>query len=244
MQSNNTFCWGRFSKYFVWDLKRCWSVFGLNLAILAVVPLITAYLACNLITFFAHNYRIGFDCSFSIVVMYMTMLCIGAAMPARCYGHMTERVDGQFWPAIPASVLERTVSMVVICSLALISGTAGYVAIDALIGIADPEYEYYILNPHSRVFASVDIFPLILFLSGIAFTYIWGAVFFKRVKIAWTSLIIMALAVALWLLLMLCSNLFVVESDTTVLSAFILLFAVYDALMLYLIYRRMKTIKP
>ncbi len=242
MQNNNTFCRDRFSKYFIWDLKRCWSGFSLTLVILTVMPLIATYVLLNLYTVLDRNVRFGFHSAFSIVMMYLTMLCIGTAMPVKCYGQMRDTGIGTAWITMPASALEKTVGMVILCILALIIGTTGYLAVDALICMADPEYENSLFKDLPSIFSSVDVFPFILYLLGIEFTYIWGAIFFKRAKIAKTSLIIIVLAMALWLLLMLGSYLFVAPSNTLVLAAFILLFTAYDTLVLYMIYRRLKTI--
>ena len=60
-------------------------------------------------------------------------------MPVKCYGKLTEKQYGSFWLTLPASKLEKFISMIIItCIIAPLAGILLYIGADALICAIDP----------------------------------------------------------------------------------------------------------
>jgi hypothetical protein len=69
----------------------------------------------------------------------MMAVCLVVTMPVKCYGKLTEKQYGSFWLTLPASRLEKFISMIIItCIIAPIAGFGIYLGIDAIICAIDP----------------------------------------------------------------------------------------------------------
>ena len=124
----------RFGKYFASDLKTCWANYGLShLTISLLVPLAIYILsvAFNLVMSSAWD---GPDRGLRFFAFCFALLCMVVTMPVKCYGRITEKQYGSFWLTLPASRLEKFVSMVVTtCIIVPVCGIALYLGMDALI---------------------------------------------------------------------------------------------------------------
>ena len=102
---NNTFDWNRFGKVLKKDLHNLWPMFGTTMIILAALPF-TIWLLALVIN---HEFTIGPDWR---VIMIMMVSGLAALMlPSRLYRTMNLRNEGIYYAMLPASKLEKFISM-------------------------------------------------------------------------------------------------------------------------------------
>lgn len=71
-------------------------------------------------------------------VFAIAMFCMVVTMPVKCYGKLTDKQYGSFWLMLPASRLEKFISMLLICCIiAPALGLGMYIGMDALICTID-----------------------------------------------------------------------------------------------------------
>ena len=102
---NNTFDWNRFCKVINKDFRNLWPMFGTTAIVLATLPFAIWLLAlvCNRNFVIDPNYR---------VVMLMGFSSLAALMlPSRLYRTMNLRNEGIYYAMLPASKLEKFLSM-------------------------------------------------------------------------------------------------------------------------------------
>ena len=199
----------RFGKYFQYDLGHAVSNYGLTALILGLWPFL--WLVFQWV--FKAVFRTGdFDGDFThtvwpVVVMIIVFMSFGA----RVYGGVTDRKKGTDWIALPASALEKTLSLLLITCVVLpacifLLTTIG----NALVSIFVPDNGSILpfcgLRDHLD-FGEENYInaPLILWLNWcenvLAFTL--GALCFKRNKVGKTILCYIALMFIFGILMML-----------------------------------------
>ena len=68
----------------------------------------------------------------------VAMFCMIVTMPSKCYGRLTDKQYGSFWLMLPASRLEKFISMMVICCIvAPFISICMYLGIDAVLCAID-----------------------------------------------------------------------------------------------------------
>ena len=73
-----------------------------------------------------------------VFVFAVAMLCMIITMPVKCYGRITEKQYGSSWLMLPASRLEKFVSMFLLtCIIVPVAGIVLYLSMDALICALD-----------------------------------------------------------------------------------------------------------
>jgi hypothetical protein len=71
-------------------------------------------------------------------IFFIAVVCLVVTMPVKCYGKLTEKQYGSFWLTLPASKLEKFISMIIItCIIAPLAGILLYIGADALICAID-----------------------------------------------------------------------------------------------------------
>ena len=120
MKTSDIFNIGRFGRYFASDLRTCWSNYGLSLLTIAILFPVGSYILTN---------------AFNLV---LKSICLVVTMPVKCYGRITEKQYGSFFITLPASRLEKFISMFLMTSiLAPAAGFALYLGTDAIICALD-----------------------------------------------------------------------------------------------------------
>ena len=67
-------------------------------------------------------------------IFCVALICMVVTMPVKCYGKITEKQYGSFWLTLPASRLEKFISMFLLsCIIVPILGVALFLGIDAII---------------------------------------------------------------------------------------------------------------
>ena len=119
---NNTFNISRFGKYFAYDLKRQWKNIGMLMLIFALFPIIfymiymffAALCDGGLLKIFS-GIEIDGPAMWTRFGVFAAMTCIFVMLfPSRAYGEITDKAKGSEWLMLPASRLEKFVSMILI----------------------------------------------------------------------------------------------------------------------------------
>lgn len=135
--SNENFTFQRFWNYFQYDLKQLWRNNGKAAILLGFISVIcylvwvvgslvftgqwhAPAMAARLVFFFFGSL---------ILMFYQT----------RTYGYLTEKQAGSAWLMIPASVLEKSISMILITILVIpLAYVGSYLILDSVIALLDP----------------------------------------------------------------------------------------------------------
>lgn len=131
---NDIFNFRRFGKYFTTDFRTCWANYGLSLMTISLLAPLASYLIVVAINQILHNTWDGPDIGLRVFAFAVAMICMVITMPVKCYGKITEKQYGSFWLNLPASRLEKFISMILMtCIIVPVSGVLLYLGLDALI---------------------------------------------------------------------------------------------------------------
>ena len=139
MKTNDIFDFRRFGKYFASDIRTCAANYGLSLlALTMLAPIATELITAGFSLLLDLTWQ-GAWLGLRVGVFAIAMLCLVVTMPVKCYGKLTDKQYGAFWLMLPASRLEKFISMLLICCIiAPVIGLGMYLCIDALICMIDP----------------------------------------------------------------------------------------------------------
>ena len=139
METNNIFNFKRFGKYFVSDLRTGVANYGLSLLALTVITPLALECLTGVFNMILELTWEGAGFGMRVGTFCVAMFCILVTMPTKCYGKITDKQYGAFWLMLPASRLEKFISMLLICCIiAPVIGVAVYLGVDALICAIDP----------------------------------------------------------------------------------------------------------
>ena len=131
---NDNFNFRRFGKYFGTDIRTCWSNYGLSLLTISILSPVFFYILITTFHLILNSSWDGPDMGLRFFVFCIALACLVITMPVKCYGKITEKQYGTFWLTLPASRLEKFISMFLMtCIIFPIAGIATYLAVDALI---------------------------------------------------------------------------------------------------------------
>ena len=131
---NDNFNFRRFGKYFSTDIRTCWSNYGLSLLTISILSPVFFYILITTFHLILNSSWDGPDMGLRFFVFCIALTCLVITMPVKCYGKITEKQYGTFWLTLPASRLEKFISMFLMtCIIFPIAGIATYLAVDALI---------------------------------------------------------------------------------------------------------------
>ena len=131
---NDNFNFRRFGKYFCTDIRTCWSNYGLSLLTISILSPVFFYILITTFHLILNSSWDGPDMGLRFFVFCIALACLVITMPVKCYGKITEKQYGTFWLTLPASRLEKFISMFLMtCIIFPIAGIATYLAVDALI---------------------------------------------------------------------------------------------------------------
>jgi hypothetical protein len=156
MKTKDIFNFNRFGKYFVSDLKTCAANYGLSLLVTALLLPLALY--CITVGFNALMSGIwdGPDMWLRATCFLIAMVCIVVQMPVKCYGRITEKQYGSFWLTLPASRLEKFVSMFLMtCIIVPVIGVGCFIGLDAIICALDPTCGGSLVSGVNEVFSKI-----------------------------------------------------------------------------------------
>lgn len=207
---NRYFDFRRFGNYLLYDLKNACRKFGLSTLILGLSPLILFVFGLLCEWVFS-----GSTCEIPLVLRWMTvMFALALAYiiaPAKLYGPLTDKRYGADYLLLPASQLEKWLSMLIVLCIALpLVMALVTLASDSLLSLCFSGIYSGTLFTAADCSDAIEAFsqfgfslPLLLFFQWVCNVLIFalGAVWFKRAKIIKTF-------VAIWLFGMAFSFLF------------------------------------
>ena len=211
----------RFGKYFAYDVRSAVSNYGLTMLILGFWPVIWLLFGHLLSFLFGQDVLLS-DQTLRIwpaVVVFIVCLSFGA----RVYGGVTDRRKGTEWISLPASALEKTLSLLLVtCVVAPAVLLALTAFSNALVSLFVRGFGSILpfKTMGSLIGAKADgnfiNLPLILWLNwseNILF-FTLGALCFKRNKVGKTILCYIGLALLAGIVMMLCFHTTNLDEET------------------------------
>lgn len=135
--NNDVFNMNRFGRYLVTDIKNAIARYGISLLIMATISL-TGYLLCG---FFTTIVGTGWHSMGEVgrsVMMGITFVVLTITAPAKIYGFITDKKEGSSFLMIPASSLEKTLSMILVCCVIVpLAFFAVYFTLDQIVCLID-----------------------------------------------------------------------------------------------------------
>ncbi len=207
---NNTFDLKRFGTYFVSDLRSAFNNTYLTVLITSITEVI-AYLFCGVMQLITVGSWISYPLIGRLITFIVVFYILIIFVPSKAYGFFTDKRRGSFYTLIPASALEKTLSMiinvVVIAPLAYLVISLG---IDALLCLVDPNCGQPIVSAvfngaselnkglgELNISAGFNVFSIGELILGLFFnilcwtlTFLLGALYFKKNKIGKTILVV------------------------------------------------------
>ena len=139
MKTNDIFNFRRFGRYFSSDFRTLIANYGLSLLTISILTPIATYVLISGFKYLMGGSWEGPELPVRTFIFGMMALCLVVTMPVKCYGRVTEKQYGSFWLTLPASRLEKFISMFVMtCIIVPVTGFALFLGIDAIICALDP----------------------------------------------------------------------------------------------------------
>ena len=211
---NDIFDFKRFGNYFVTDIKNAIANYGWSMIILILFGLISYILVGLISTIATYSWQdilngVGVEWVHTDVYGRLTTMLIAFTMliftaPAKCYGGLTDKNIGSDFLLLPASRLEKFISMILMCCIVIpIVFIMGYLLIDCLICMVCPETGNSIISEVTSALnlilaegdVPVELIDRIKWTSAIDDTwmiflfFLLGALVFKKSKASKTFLV-------------------------------------------------------
>ena len=211
---NDIFDFKRFGNYFVTDIKNAIANYGWSMIILILFGLISYILVGLISTIATYSWQdilngVGVEWVHTDVYGRLTIMLIAFTMliftaPAKCYGGLTDKNIGSNFILLPASRLEKFISMILMCCIVIpIVFIMGYLLIDCLICMVCPETGNSIISEVTSALnliliegdVPVELIDRIKWTSAIDDTwmiflfFLLGALVFKKSKASKTFLV-------------------------------------------------------
>ena len=206
---NNVFDINRFGKYFMYELGRAKVNFMASAIVCGISPAIFLAIFEFFSFLFSGEHVSGMETLAQGCGLFTILIVFTLVMPVKLFGQITEKRFGSNWLMMPASVLEKTITMILmVCVVAPAFTAAVYFATDGILSLCFPvAYGGSIfsslkgLNEAMKVFSEINItFNLwgLLIIDYIVWTLIFllGSIFFKDRKVIKTILVILLLGMA------------------------------------------------
>ncbi len=197
-----TFDFNRFTKVVANDLIKVWQNYGYSMLILMLIPAIVCFF--NIVfplVFGGEIVHVGIAGRMFLCVV--ASLALVVSFPAKVYGHLTDKRYGTDFLMLPASILEKFASMVLVSAvIAPAIFAIGFVAVDSIlsaVGLFDGgnliatvnnsplmDNELFTVNVWLVLFYNIALNMLVFLL---------GAIYFKKAKAALTIFSLMGLSI-------------------------------------------------
>ena len=122
---SNTFDFNRFGKVISLDVKRYVSQFGLTFLILSAMPIV--------LWLFSLAFGFTMPCVARVAITSITVWLSAILVPAKAFGHINLQREGVSFAMLPASNIEKFLSIAILCILTPIAVMACSYGIDSLL---------------------------------------------------------------------------------------------------------------
>jgi hypothetical protein len=206
---NNVFDFKRFGNYFLYDLRRAKNNYSISLLVIGLLP-VALYIITQFFSLITGNGVTELSDVPKIVAIFAGIAIVMLSAGAKIYGSITEKRAGSDYLMLPASTLEKWLSMVLVVCIVL------PVVLFVLLFASDAVMSLFFPNTYGHRLFQMDFargvfdgltgdegvyfnLPAALFLgwceSMLIFTL--GAVCFKKAKVAKTLLCIMGFSMVI-----------------------------------------------
>ena len=200
---NNIFNIKRFCNYFLYDLRNAKNNYGLSLLILGIMPVVLFIIVQLFSLIFTRDVAmISLGVKYAELSIVSVVAMIGAGV--KIYGKLTEKQSGSNFLMIPASTLEKWLSMnLIVCLVVPAVLYALQFATDGLMSFLFPntygERVFLFENARGALAylndngVQINVFGLLaLSWAETILTFTLGALCFKKSKVAKTILVLIA----------------------------------------------------
>ena len=200
----------RFGKYVSYDLAHAWEKYGFSLLLTGFLPVILYVILMILRLIF--NQEVSGDGQLYQMLPFFIILGVVMSFGSKVYGEVTERKAGSSWIALPASALEKTLSLLLITCVLLPACLLALLWLShTILSLFRPDlgsFLYGFDSLYSGIAADGESYfntPLVIWLGWVVTILIFtlGALCFKKNKVGKTILCIFAFGVLLSILAML-----------------------------------------
>lgn len=155
---NKIFSLKRFGRYFTFDLKNAVNNFGLSLLIMCCLPVMLLIGRVLLSIIFGGGESIP-SLPERISLFSIALLIMMITSPVKLYGGLTEKKYGSSWLLIPASRVEKFISMLLICLIVVpVAYLIVYLGVDGILSLLIKDYSPAIIGSDAmKTFMSFHI---------------------------------------------------------------------------------------
>lgn len=205
--NSNIFSLKRFGKYFRYDLLNLKNRYGLYLLIFALMPVIV-YLFVVLVNLLTGNGFHSYTYAEGQIGVSLGVLLVATTFGAMTYGCITDKKAGSTYLMLPASSLEKSLSMILICCV-VVPAIFFVISLgsDALLSLSaglEPKMARYSVLSDLGLNQDTDLLSIHNLLWATwggwcmnILTFTLGAIYFKKNKIGKTILAYMAYIIVL-----------------------------------------------
>ena len=135
--NNDVLNMNRFGRYLVTDIKNAIARYGVSLLVMATISL-TGYLLVGFFTMIVGNGWQSLPMVGRMFFMVMSFIVLTLSAPAKIYGFITDKKEGTSFLMVPASSLEKTISMLLVCCVVVpFAFFAVYLSLDQIVCLID-----------------------------------------------------------------------------------------------------------
>ena len=199
----------RFGIYLRHDLTNAWNNCTVSIIVMGLLPILY-YILCFILNIAFGTMDESTMSMSERVGIFMTVFAVGAiSMPVRLYGQLTDRKTGSAWLMVPASKLEKFLSMLVVILVALpLALSVLAFGSDAILSMLDKSYgspflalvaEYGFTNLPVDGGSVTVVLPsfIYFFWCSVALVFLLGGLIFKKSKVGKTILVVFGLNLVL-----------------------------------------------
>lgn len=208
---NNNFNFERFGKYFLHDLKRQWKNIGMLMLIFALFPIIfymiymffAALFDEGLVKLFTGGVLVGPPLWARFVVFACVTTIFVMLFPSRAYGEITDKAKGAEWLMLPASRLEKFISMMLMTLIIIpVLFIIVYFLSDSVVCLFDKSCGGSLasfrindaINASEITFPANGFWILASMIVEYASIFLLGGLVFKKWKVVGTILVLFAIS--------------------------------------------------
>lgn len=209
---SNIFDIKRFWNFFLYDLRRAKNNYAISMLLIGLLPIIV-FVVTEFFSLITGNGIVEIPTSIKLTAMGVGLVVILLGFGSKVYGLVTEKRAGSDYLMIPASTLEKWLSLLLVtCVVAPIVLGILYFISDGIAGLLFPNSygaRAFASMQEANVFGAlaeegIDFnFPAVMILNWVLniLTFTLGAICFKKAKVAKTLLCIFAVSMVLSTLL-------------------------------------------
>jgi len=135
--NNEVFNMNRLGRYLMTDIKNAIARYGVSLLVIATVAL-TGYLLVGFFTMIVGAGWQSMPVAGRLFMMVLSFIVLTISAPAKIYGFITDKKEGSAFLMVPASSLEKTISMILVCCVILpFAFFAVYLSLDQIVCLID-----------------------------------------------------------------------------------------------------------